>query len=58
MLFYRSCIDINPERGTKASHEMVKSKKSGKMVQKKSTSVNPHVSTLIKKISDFKWDFV
>ncbi|KAK0134928.1 Protein ALP1-like [Merluccius polli] len=54
----RSCIDINPERGTKASSEKVQSKKSGKMVQKKSTSVNPHVSTLVKKISDFKWDFV
>ncbi|KAK0155310.1 Sterile alpha motif domain-containing protein 3 [Merluccius polli] len=52
----RSCIDINPERGTKASSEKVQSKKSGKMVQKKSTSVNPHVSTLIKKISDFKTD--
>ncbi|XP_029907498.1 uncharacterized protein LOC115359266 [Myripristis murdjan] len=54
----RSCIDINPERGTKASREKVQSKKSGKMVQKKPSSVNPHVSTLIKKISDFKWDFV
>ena len=51
-------MDINPERGTKASREKIPSKKSGKMVQKKPTSVNLHVSTLIKKISDFKWDFV
>ncbi|XP_041839467.1 uncharacterized protein LOC121638641 [Melanotaenia boesemani] len=54
----RSCVGINPERGTKARHGKVTSKKSGKMVQKKVTSLNPHVCTLLRKLMDFEWDFV
>lgn len=51
-------MDINPERGTKANHEKVQSKKTEKMVKKKATSVNPHICTLIRNLSDLKWDFV
>ncbi|KAF7648241.1 hypothetical protein LDENG_00160070 [Lucifuga dentata] len=54
----RSCVGINPERGTKARQRKVTSKKSGRMVQKKVASLNPHVCTLIRKLMDFEWDFV
>lgn len=53
-----SCVGINPERGTKAQHGKATSKKRGKMVQKKVTSLNPHVCTLLRKLMDFEWDFV
>ncbi|KAJ4947544.1 hypothetical protein JOQ06_009579 [Pogonophryne albipinna] len=51
-------IGINPERGTKAAQGKVVSKKSGRIVQKKSATVNTHVSVLIKKLMDFEWDFI
>ncbi|KAL3063499.1 hypothetical protein OYC64_003130 [Pagothenia borchgrevinki] len=38
-------IGINPERGTKAIRGKVVSKKMGVIVQKKSATVNTHVST-------------
>ncbi|XP_056295360.1 uncharacterized protein LOC130209618 isoform X2 [Pseudoliparis swirei] len=56
--FIQSCVGINPERGTKARQGKVTSKKSGRMVQKKATSLNPHVCTLLRKLMDFEWDFV
>ncbi|KAK9533075.1 hypothetical protein VZT92_010424 [Zoarces viviparus] len=57
-LLQRSCVEINPERGTKAHQGKVTSKKSGRMLQKKVTSLNPHVCTLLRKLMDFEWDFV
>uniref|UniRef100_A0A3P8RVF0 Uncharacterized protein n=1 Tax=Amphiprion percula TaxID=161767 RepID=A0A3P8RVF0_AMPPE len=51
-------IGINPERGTKASQGKVISKKTGKLVQKKSATVNPHVATLVKRLMDFEWGFM
>ncbi|KAI4812803.1 hypothetical protein KUCAC02_024171 [Chaenocephalus aceratus] len=54
----RRFIGINPERGTKAAQGKVVSKKSGRIVQKKSATVNTHVSVLIKKLMDFEWDFI
>ncbi|XP_074477522.1 uncharacterized protein LOC141759392 isoform X2 [Sebastes fasciatus] len=53
----RSRVRINPERGTKARQGKVTIKKSGKMVHKKVTSLNPHVCTLLRKLMDFEWDF-
>ncbi|KAJ8341929.1 hypothetical protein SKAU_G00342200 [Synaphobranchus kaupii] len=44
----RSCVGINPERGTKARHGKVTSKKSGEMVQKKAATLNPRVHSLEK----------
>ncbi|KAK0134680.1 THAP domain-containing protein 1 [Merluccius polli] len=54
----RRFIGINPERGTKASQGKVVSKKTGKLVQKKASIVNPHVATLLKKLMDFEWGFI
>ncbi|XP_032365428.1 uncharacterized protein LOC116680827 [Etheostoma spectabile] len=54
----RICMGINPERGSKAHSGPTPSRKTGKMVQKKPSTVNPHVCTLIRKLNDFKWDFV
>ncbi|GAA6082054.1 uncharacterized protein LOC113045763 [Tachysurus ichikawai] len=53
----RCLIGVNPERGTKASRVKV-SKKTGKLVQKKAATVNPHVATLIKNLMDFEWGFI
>ncbi|KAF1380427.1 hypothetical protein PFLUV_G00163630 [Perca fluviatilis] len=54
----RICMGINPERGSKAYSGQAPSRKTGKMVQKKPPTVNLHVCTLIRKLNDFKWDFV
>ncbi|CAJ1064737.1 uncharacterized protein LOC113051318 [Xyrichtys novacula] len=54
----RRFVGINPERGTKASRGKVTSKKTGKLVQKKGATVNPHVATLIKNLVDFEWGFM
>ncbi|CAK6978067.1 uncharacterized protein LOC119499858 isoform X2 [Scomber scombrus] len=50
----RRFIGINPQRGTKTGHGKVLSKKTGK----KTTPVNPHVSTLLRRLMDFQWDFI
>ncbi|KAL7387124.1 hypothetical protein ABVT39_018690 [Epinephelus coioides] len=54
----RRFIDINPERGTRAKQGKVVSKKTGREVQKKPHNVNPHVATLLRKLMDYKWEFV
>ncbi|XP_066515946.1 uncharacterized protein [Hoplias malabaricus] len=54
----RRFIGINPERGTKTSRGKVVSKKTGRIVNKKSFTVNPRVSTLLKYLMDFQWDFI
>ncbi|TRY93720.1 hypothetical protein DNTS_002151 [Danionella cerebrum] len=55
----RRFLDINPERGSKAKKGKVTSKKTGHVVHKKKNStVNPHVSSLLRKLADFEWDFV
>uniref|UniRef100_A0A672FUM3 Si:ch211-111e20.1 n=1 Tax=Salarias fasciatus TaxID=181472 RepID=A0A672FUM3_SALFA len=54
----RRFIGINPERGSKTARGKVVSKKTGKAAAKKSATVNPHVSTLLKKLMDFEWDFI
>ncbi|KAJ4931985.1 hypothetical protein JOQ06_010421 [Pogonophryne albipinna] len=51
-------IGIKPERGTKAIRGKVVSKKTAVIVQKKSATVNTHVSTLLKNLLDFEWDFI
>lgn len=56
--FKRRFIGINPERGSKATHGKVISKRTGKVVQKRAESVNPHVATLLKNLLDFEWDFI
>ncbi|KAI4810371.1 hypothetical protein KUCAC02_019206 [Chaenocephalus aceratus] len=58
LLFQRRFIGINPERGTKAIPGKVVSKKTAVIVQKKSTTVNTHVSTPLKNLLDFEWDFI
>ncbi|KAJ8351966.1 hypothetical protein SKAU_G00234420 [Synaphobranchus kaupii] len=53
--FIQRCfIDINPERGTKTRQGKGVSKKTGREVQKKAHTVNPHVATLLRKLMDFK----
>lgn len=54
----RCFIGINPERGSKTSRGKVVSKKTGRTVNKKSLTVNPRVSTLLKNLMDFQWDFI
>ncbi|KAJ8369331.1 hypothetical protein SKAU_G00093590 [Synaphobranchus kaupii] len=54
----RSFLGINPERGSKARHRKVISKKSGRMVQKKPETMNPHVCSLLRKLVDFEWNAV
>ncbi|XP_059354194.1 uncharacterized protein LOC132157507 [Carassius carassius] len=54
----RRFIGLNPERGTKASQVKVISKKTGKLVHKKTATVNVHVANLIKNLLDFEWGFV
>ncbi|KAJ8259535.1 hypothetical protein GJAV_G00170540 [Gymnothorax javanicus] len=54
----RRFLDINPERGTKGSRKKVTCSKTGKQVQKKQTTVNPHVSSLMRKLMDFEWNFL
>ncbi|KAL7841267.1 hypothetical protein SRHO_G00249580 [Serrasalmus rhombeus] len=54
----RRFIGINPERGSKTTHGKVVSKRTGKVVQKRAASVNPHVATLLKNLLDFEWDFI
>ncbi|KAK5603501.1 hypothetical protein CRENBAI_006149 [Crenichthys baileyi] len=54
----RRFIGINPDRGSKATRGKVMSKRTGKVVQKRPATVNPHVATLLKKLLDFEWDFV
>ncbi|XP_051787228.1 uncharacterized protein LOC127529021 [Erpetoichthys calabaricus] len=54
----RRFIDINPERGSKTKQGKLISKKTGQVVQKKKSTVNPHVSSLLSKLMDFEWNFV
>ncbi|XP_072320750.1 uncharacterized protein [Eucyclogobius newberryi] len=54
----RRFIGINPERGTKITRGEVVSKKTGKVTVKKTSTVNPRVSTLLRKLMDFEWDFI
>ncbi|XP_072319748.1 uncharacterized protein [Eucyclogobius newberryi] len=54
----RRYIGINPERGTKITRGEVVSKKNGKVTVKKTSTVNPRVSTLLRKLMDFEWDFI
>lgn len=58
----RRFLDINPERGSKAKKGKVTSKKTGHVVQKKTkkknSTVNPQVSSLLRKLADFEWNFV
>ncbi|KAL7826865.1 hypothetical protein AOLI_G00320740 [Acnodon oligacanthus] len=49
---------VNPERGSKPTHGKVVSKRTGKVIQKRAASVNPHVATLLKNLLDFEWDFM
>ncbi|KTG31283.1 hypothetical protein cypCar_00040732 [Cyprinus carpio] len=58
MFFKRRFIGLNPERGTKASQVKVISKKKGKLVHKKTATVNVHKANLIKNLLDFEWGFV
>ncbi|KAL6455120.1 hypothetical protein MHYP_G00364390, partial [Metynnis hypsauchen] len=51
----RRFVGINPERGTKAGRGKVPSKKTGKVIHKKITTVNRNVSTLLRKLVDFEW---
>ncbi|RXN24347.1 hypothetical protein ROHU_022269 [Labeo rohita] len=53
----RRFLDINPERGSKAKKGKVTSKKTGQIVQKKNTTVHPQVSSLLRKLTDFEWNF-
>ncbi|MEQ2238243.1 hypothetical protein ILYODFUR_031175 [Ilyodon furcidens] len=46
-LFKGGFLGLNPERGTKAAKGKVTSKTTGRLVQKKQTAVNQHVSTLL-----------
>lgn len=55
LLQFRRFIGVNPERGRKTSQGRVVSKKTGKLVYKKATKVNPHVTTLLKNVMDFEW---
>uniref|UniRef100_A0AAR2L822 Uncharacterized protein n=1 Tax=Pygocentrus nattereri TaxID=42514 RepID=A0AAR2L822_PYGNA len=54
----RRFVGINPERGTKAGRGKVPSKKTGRVIHKKITTVNRNVSTLLRKLVDFEWDFI
>ncbi|KAG5848670.1 hypothetical protein ANANG_G00101280 [Anguilla anguilla] len=54
----RSFLGINPKKGSKSCQGKMVSKKTGQVVQKKSTSVNPHVCTLLRRLTEFEWDFV
>ncbi|XP_073723452.1 uncharacterized protein [Misgurnus anguillicaudatus] len=54
----RRFIRINPERGSKTCKGKVLSKKTGKVVNKKSATVNPKVASLLKNLMDFEWDFI
>uniref|UniRef100_A0A672KZC7 Uncharacterized protein n=1 Tax=Sinocyclocheilus grahami TaxID=75366 RepID=A0A672KZC7_SINGR len=54
----RRFLDINPERGSETKKGKVTSKKTGQVVQKKNTTVNPQVSSLLRKLADFEWNFV
>ncbi|XP_026129962.1 uncharacterized protein LOC113110151 isoform X2 [Carassius auratus] len=54
----RRFVDINPERGSKAKKGKVTSKKTGQVVQKKNATVSPPVSSLLRKLADFEWNFV
>ncbi|TRY57791.1 hypothetical protein DNTS_012051 [Danionella cerebrum] len=54
----RRFLDINPERGSKAKKGKVTSKKTGHVVHKKNSTINTHVSSLLRKLADFEWDSV
>ncbi|XDV11605.1 hypothetical protein PO909_000497, partial [Leuciscus waleckii] len=54
----RRFLDINPERGSKTKKGQVTSKKTGQVVQNKTTTVSLQVSSLLRKLADFEWDFV
>jgi len=55
---FRRFVGINPERGSKTCIGKVVSKKTGKMVNKKSATVNPKVASLLKNLVYFAWDFI
>ncbi|XP_074539428.1 uncharacterized protein LOC141800652 isoform X3 [Halichoeres trimaculatus] len=48
----RRFVGINPEKGSKANHQRVLSKRTGKLVQKKAEIVSPPVASLIKNLMD------
>ncbi|KAG7483544.1 hypothetical protein MATL_G00039510 [Megalops atlanticus] len=55
---HRRFIGINPERGTKVSRGKIISKRTRRVVPKKSVTVKPHISTLLKNLIDFEWNFI
>ncbi|XP_036421600.1 uncharacterized protein LOC118805100 [Colossoma macropomum] len=54
----RNFFRINPERGSKAGRGKVIRKRTGQLVQKKALAINPHVCSLMKKLTEFEWDFI
>ena len=54
-MFFRCYIGINPDRGIKARQAKIVSMRTGRVVKKKSVTVYPHVSTLLKNLIDFEW---
>ncbi|KAG7517288.1 hypothetical protein JOB18_004112 [Solea senegalensis] len=53
-LIHKTCfIGLNPTSGTKTAKLV--SQRSGKVHEKKNSSVNPHVSSLLRRLIDFEW---
>uniref|UniRef100_A0A8C9X4V2 Uncharacterized protein n=1 Tax=Sander lucioperca TaxID=283035 RepID=A0A8C9X4V2_SANLU len=51
----RFLVRINPEEGKKCTARQGVSKKTGRVVQKKATPINPHVNNFIRLLLDFEW---
>ncbi|KAJ8007667.1 hypothetical protein DPEC_G00096540 [Dallia pectoralis] len=50
---FRCLIGLDPSSGTNTT-KMV-SQKSGKVQERKRNGINPHVSSLLKRLMDFEW---
>lgn len=56
--FPRNFFKINPVSGSEGTKEKTKSKKTVKVVQKKSVAINPQVCSLIRRLTEIEWDFI
>ncbi|KAM4608535.1 uncharacterized protein ACJ7VT_014482 isoform 2-T2 [Polymixia lowei] len=54
-LVQRFLVRISPEHGKKCSARKGVSKRTGRLVQRKVTAINPHVNTFIRSLMEFEW---
>ncbi|XP_063325341.1 uncharacterized protein LOC134624301 [Pelmatolapia mariae] len=54
-MIQRFFVRINPDMGTKCPAKLGTSRKTGRVVKRKVTSVSPRITTFLQRLSEFEW---